>query len=95
MRPSRGPRAAQETPKDLQNAMQKNDKKIQKNAAVVKNALSRRSQKTRFLEPIFMTKFALFQIEFIQVAWSFFKNLQIGAHCENRAAQKDQHEPIQ
>ena len=30
MRPSRGPRAAQETPKDLQNAMQKSDKKNRK-----------------------------------------------------------------
>ena len=63
------PQKDQRSPKDIQETSKtpykKMTKKIQKNAAVVKNALSRRSQKTRFLEPIFMTKFALFQIEFI------------------------------
>ena len=63
------PQKDQRSPKDIQETSKtpykKMTKKIQKSAAVVKNALSRRSQKTRFLEPIFMTKFALFQIEFI------------------------------
>ena len=39
MRPSRNTRAAQETPKDLQNAMQKSDKKKSKNACRGKNCL--------------------------------------------------------
>ena len=39
MRPSRSPRAAQETPKDLQNAMQKSDKKKLKNACRGKKCL--------------------------------------------------------
>ena len=50
---------SQKTPKKLQNVMQKHAKKNQKNASVVKNALSRRSHFFLNLEPIFAPKFAL------------------------------------
>ena len=60
MRPSRGPRAAQETPKDLQNAMQKNAVKNPKKRLRGENALSRRSHFGRVSGPLFAPKICTF-----------------------------------
>ena len=79
MRPSRNPRAAQETPKDLQNAMQKNAQKIPINASVVKNALSRRSHVALMLDPTLAPQICTFFnhllhifYHFLETCWNLF-----------------------
>ena len=76
--------------------MQKHAKKNQKNASVVKNALSRRSQKKQFLEPFLVTKLAHFQIVLTQFESCFFKKhteTHIEAHFEFRTAKGGRDEP--
>ena len=76
--------------------MQKHAKKNQKNASVVKNALSRRSQKKQFLEPFLVTKLAHFQIVLTQFESCFFKKhteTHIEAHFEIRAAKGGRDKP--
>ena len=66
MRPSRNPRAAQEAPKELQRPVQNRPKKITINACLVKNALSRRSQKDPLLDPSLAPQVCTFLLTFFR-----------------------------
>ena len=91
---------AQETPKrhprNSKTSCKNMPKKIKKNACVVKNALSRRSQKKQFLEPFLVTKLAHFQIVLTQFESCFLKKhteTHIEAHFEFRTAKGGRDEP--
>ena len=91
---------AQETPKrhprNSKTSCKNIPEKIWKNESLVKNALSRRSQKQPFLEPRFNDQTCSFSNN-VNTIWKlfFFKHTEthIEAHFENRAAKGGRDKP--
>ena len=96
MRPSRNPRAAQETPKDLQNAMQKNDKKNSKKCCCGKKCLKPAISFLMVFGPNFPINFCTFFKHVLHIFFTTFSKkveTHFGTHFGIRVAQEGQDEP--
>ena len=96
MRPSKDPRATQETPKDLQHPMQKHAKKIRKNTLRGKKCLKPAISFLTISEPNFPSQNCTFLKHILNMAFvaSPKKHAShVGTHCRIRAAKERQDEP--